>query len=110
VLLLFYSPFYDAIRCTHYAAQVACNAIGTNNNWNLIDQIYNDIFTINPIPPKSPDIINLATLIYDSQDYSLLPILADALEEQGYPVNHLRDTNMHHYRDCDLIDQILGLS
>jgi hypothetical protein len=106
----------NAAHAASYASNAASNAAfyaasyaaHTNNNWNIIEQIYNDLFTINPKPPTDQNILNLAQLIYNSQDYSLLPILADALEEQGYPANHLRDKNITHYRGCDLIDQILG--
>jgi hypothetical protein len=52
----------------------------------------------------------IARNIYDSRDFKLLPILADALEEGGYIddfiLHHARNSNQH-FRGCWLIDSIL---
>jgi hypothetical protein len=97
----------DYYVVTYAADAVHCAHGDQTTNWNIIEQIYNDLFNIHPKPPIDHNILNLAQLIYNNQDYSLLPILADALEEQGYDASHFRDKNIHHYRGCDLIDQIL---
>jgi hypothetical protein len=89
-----------------FAAFAVSQAVNYTN-WDLIKPIYQDICAIHPKPPTSPDIINLAKLIYKSQDYSLMPILGDALEEAGYmDASHCKEKQ--HYKGCSLIDLILG--
>jgi hypothetical protein len=82
----------------------------------LVKLIENDIFYEFPKPILTPDIVNLARTIYDTQDYSLMAILGDALEETGYSeVAHtrLKHYNKHglpidsHFKGCGLIDVIL---
>jgi len=66
----------------------------------------NDLLTWNNgLIPK------LARTIYDSRDFELFPILADAIEEGGCVddciLHHARE-RMEHFRGCWLIDTILG--
>ena len=55
---------------------------------------------------------DLASGMYESRDFSAMPILADALEEAGCHnaavLRHCRDSNHEHIRGCWVLDLILG--
>jgi hypothetical protein len=61
---------------------------------------------------RTPDVTALAKGITASQDFSGMPVLADALQEAGCDsndlLNHLRDTNATHVRGCWALDLVLG--
>ena len=61
---------------------------------------------------RSLDVISVAKGINASQDFSGMPVLADALQEAGCDsddiLNHLRDTNATHVRGCWALDLVLG--
>jgi hypothetical protein len=56
-------------------------------------------------------VIGLARSVYESRDYSPMPILADAPEESGCVnenvLSHCREPG-HHVRGCWVVDLILG--
>ena len=56
----------------------------------------------------------LARQMYDSRDFSAMPILADALQDAGCDnedvLNHCRDTGAKHVRGCWVVDLVLGKS
>jgi hypothetical protein len=56
--------------------------------------------------------VALARQMYDSRDFSAMPILADALQEAGCDnddvLNHCRDTDGVHVRGCWVVDLVLG--
>jgi len=58
--------------------------------------------------------LQLAQHIYDSRDFSPMPILADALQDAGCDhgdiLTHCRDANAPHVRGCWVVDLILGKS
>ncbi|MCE9565159.1 MAG: hypothetical protein K8U57_24265 [Planctomycetes bacterium] len=75
----------------------------------------------NPFRPVSfdPDwrsltVLSLAQHIYDSRDFSPMPILADALQDAGCDhadiLTHCRDANATHVRGCWVVDLVLGKS
>ena len=79
---------------------------------------FRDIFG-NPFRPVtfSPDwrtstAVALAKSMYDSRDFSAMPILADALQDAGCDsddiLNHCRDTGGVHVRGCWVVDLVLG--
>lgn len=55
---------------------------------------------------------DLARVVYDSRDFSLMPFLADALEEAGCDdgdvLSHCRDAAAAHVRGCWIVDRVLG--
>ncbi|MBA4192544.1 MAG: hypothetical protein C0467_31640 [Planctomycetaceae bacterium] len=57
-------------------------------------------------------VLALAAGIYESRDFSAMPILADALQEAGCGnddiLTHCRDANGVHVRGCWVVDLILG--
>ena len=61
---------------------------------------------------KEQAAIALARTAYDTRNFTLLPILADALEEAGcdHPdvLNHCRDPRQVHVRGCWVVDGVLG--
>jgi hypothetical protein len=66
--------------------------------------------TINPSWLTST-VLALANQMYDSRDFSAMPILADALQEAGCDnqdiLNHCRQPG-EHVRGCFLVDLLLG--
>jgi hypothetical protein len=79
-----------------------------------------DIFG-NPFRPvafdqawRSESAVALARTAYDTRNFSLLPILADALEESGCDhadiLAHCRQPDATHARGCWVVDLVLGKS
>ena len=77
-----------------------------------------DIFG-NPFRPvafadewRSSTAVALAKQMYDSRDFSAMPILADALQDAGCEdeqvLNHCRDAKQTHVRGCWVVDLVLG--
>jgi hypothetical protein len=58
--------------------------------------------------------VALATQMYDSRDFSIMPILADALQDAGCDnddiLAHCRDPQGTHVRGCWVVDLVLGKS
>jgi len=54
----------------------------------------------------------LAQQMYESREFSAMPILADALQDAGCDnedvLNHCRDPNQVHVRGCWVVDLVLG--
>jgi hypothetical protein len=63
---------------------------------------------------KSDTAVSLAKQMYESRDFSTMPILADALQDAGCDnddiLNHCRDANATHVRGCWVVDLVLGKS
>jgi hypothetical protein len=58
--------------------------------------------------------VGIAARMYESRDFSAMPILADALRDAGCEnedvLNHCRDTGARHVRGCWVVDLVLGKS
>jgi hypothetical protein len=58
----------------------------------------------------STDVVALADRVYESQDFTLLPILADALQDAGCEDDHIlahcRDPRRVHVRGCWVVDAV----
>ncbi|MBA4190361.1 MAG: hypothetical protein C0467_20430 [Planctomycetaceae bacterium] len=56
--------------------------------------------------------VSLAKHIYESRDFSAMPILADALQDADCDnddvLNHCRDPQQVHVRGCWVVDLVLG--
>ena len=54
----------------------------------------------------------MASQVYESRNFSAMPILADALQDAGCDsddiLNHLRDPHATHARGCWALDLVLG--
>jgi hypothetical protein len=63
---------------------------------------------------RSESAVALARTAYDTRNFTLLPILADALEEAGCDhtdvLTHCRDPQQVHVRGCWVVDGVLGKS
>jgi hypothetical protein len=77
-----------------------------------------DIFG-NPFRPvtfsaawRTDTAVSLARTMYESREFSAMPILADALQDAGCDntdiLDHCRDTNQVHVRGCWVVDFVLG--
>lgn len=75
----------------------------------------------NPLRPvdfssewRTTTALSLAQQMYESRDFSAMPILADALQDAGCDntdiLNHCRDANQVHVRGCWVVDVVLGKS
>ena len=57
-------------------------------------------------------VVALASGMYESRDFSAMPILADALQDAGCDsadvLEHCRDPNAVHVRGCWVVDLVLG--
>jgi hypothetical protein len=67
-------------------------------------------------PPewRTSTAVALAKQMYESRDFSAMPILADALQDAGCDnedvLNHCRDSEQAHVRGCWVVDLVLGKS
>jgi hypothetical protein len=82
-----------------------------------LSELLRDIFG-NPFRPvtfspswRTDTALSLARQIYDSRDFSAMPILADALQDAGCDnediLNHCRQVNGMHVRGCWVVDLVL---
>jgi hypothetical protein len=90
------------------------------NEWQAQCNLLRDIFG-NPFRPvaldpgwRSDTAVSLAKGIYESRDFSAMPILADALQDAGCEnddiLTHCRDESLTHVRGCWVVDLVLGKS
>jgi hypothetical protein len=83
---------------------------------NLIRDIFGNPFRPVAFEPRwrSESAVALARTAYDTRNFTLLPILADALEEAGcdHPdvLAHCRQPDAVHVRGCWVVDGVLGKS
>lgn len=81
--------------------------------YSLLDDIFGNPFRPTPLDPswQTSTVVTLAQQIYDSRDFSTMPILADALQDAGCDnaavLDHCRDAKGVHVRGCWLVDLIL---
>jgi hypothetical protein len=84
------------------------------------ERIVRDVYP-NPFRPVAFDpswltdtVVSLARGMYDSRDFSPMPVLADALQDAGcdHPdvLAHCRDPQAPHVRGCWVVDLVLGKS
>jgi hypothetical protein len=110
----------SAVRCAFAAASRPDWDAGyiTEERKQVI--LARDIFG-NPFRPLTfdPDwrtstAVAVAKQMYDSRDFSAMPILADALQDAGCEnddvLTHCRDANGVHVRGCWVVDLALGKS
>ncbi len=89
-----------------------------NRGGHRLPELLRDLFG-NPFRPAkfSPDwrtttAVAIARQMYESRDFSAMPILADALQDAGCEnddiLDHCRHENGVHVRGCWVVDHILG--
>jgi hypothetical protein len=108
------SPYDMAIAV---AASAECATNDHSKQRTIQAELIRDIFG-NPFRPVTFDTnwrtstaVALAQQMYDTRDFSTMPILADALQEVGCDnadiLDHCRGTGPH-VRGCWVVDQVLG--
>jgi hypothetical protein len=81
-------------------------------------KLLRDVFG-NPFRPVAFDpawrtetVVAMAETLYESRDFSAMPILADALQDAGCDsddvLNHCRNESQPHTRGCWVVDLVLG--
>jgi hypothetical protein len=89
----------------------------TDRAWHsqLIREIFGNPFRPVTLEPSwlTSTVVSLARQIYESRDFSAMPILADALQDAGCDneniLNHCRGGSGH-VRGCFVVDLLLGKS
>jgi hypothetical protein len=122
-----YQDFYEAFHgATDTAHTVVCAVVGRNSMGNPNGEseskqqcnLLRDIFGPLPFRPVTTDracltstVTALAAAIYETRDFTRLPILADALSDGGCDnqdiLNHCRSGG-DHTRGCWFLDLLLG--
>jgi hypothetical protein len=80
----------------------------------VLREIAGNPFGLDTFEPawRTSTTMQLARHVYESRDYSVLPILADALQDTGCDdecvLTHCRDTDITHQRGCWAVDLVLG--
>ena len=83
---------------------------------NLLRDIFGNPFRPVTFDPdwRTSTVVSIAHSMYDSRDFSPMPILADALQDAGCEhediLNHCRDPQGTHVRGCWVVDLVLGKS
>jgi hypothetical protein len=80
--------------------------------WDLMEDVLTPDAPPIPVDWLTPTVVGLARRIYDSRDFALLPVLADALEDAGCDDERLRGHlrgGGEHIRGCWALDALLGL-
>jgi hypothetical protein len=83
---------------------------------NLVNDILGNPFRPVSLAPecRTSTAVALAGQMYESRDFSAMPILADALQDAGCDneviLMHCRDAKQVHVRGCWAVDLVLGKS
>jgi hypothetical protein len=105
-------------RASHAISMVESRATTRDAEDRLQFELLRDVFG-NPFRPVSFDpewrtavVVSLARNMYDSRDFSTLPILSDALQDAGCAnediLNHCRSWGLH-VKGCWVVDLALGM-
>jgi hypothetical protein len=126
VSLLATTKHFGVERCqvvVGYCRMIALHKTDANDHPKADDvslcTILRDIFG-NPFRPVAFDpawrtdtAVSLARGMYESREFSAMPILADALQDAGCEdeqiLTHCRDASQPHVRGCWVCDLVLGL-
>jgi hypothetical protein len=93
--------------------------LGGGRHRGAVVRLIHEIFGPCPSPAFSPawrtaTAVSLAHQMYEARDFSVLPILADALQDAGCDsaeiLDHCRDPKQAHVRGCWVVDLALGKS
>jgi len=80
----------------------------------LLDILIRSLETEHQLKPehRTSDTVGLARQMYNYRDFSAMPILADALQDAGCDNEHvlsqLRNTELHWFRGCYVLDFLLN--
>jgi hypothetical protein len=111
-------PLAAARQVSAYAI-AAAEAVGKAWEERWFQAVYLCDIVGNPFRPvpfssdwRTDTVLSLARTMYESREFSAMPILADALQDAGCDstdiLNHCRDTTQPHVRGCWVTDLVLG--
>lgn len=100
-----------------YTAALCAEGVSNTKELAVHANLFRDLFG-NPFRPvafspewRTDTAIALARTMYESRDFSAMPILADALQDAGCDnddvLSHCRSANPH-ARGCWVVDEVLG--
>ena len=94
-----------------YSREMGLESMETGYSW--VHEIFGNPFRpIDFAPWRTGTAVTLARQMYESREFSAMPILADALQDAGCTnedvLNHCRDANQVHVRGCWVVDGVLG--
>jgi hypothetical protein len=117
-------PLNAAVWCATAAfsgESVACYSLATNREGGaelslaiLLRDIFGNLFRPVSFSPdwRTGTAVSLARVMYESREFSAMPILADALQDAGCDnddiLSHCRDATQLHARGCWVVDLVLG--
>ena len=89
--------------------------VGFDSDYGLLaEEIFGNPFRPVTFDPawQTDTVVSLAKGMYESRDFSAMPILADALQDAGCDnaeiLTHCRDESLTHVRGCWVVDILLG--
>jgi hypothetical protein len=105
-------------RCAAHAVELESGAAAGARERGMQSALLRDIFG-NPFRPvtfsptwRTDTAVALARQMYDTREFSAMPILADALQDAGCDsadvLSHCRDANQTHVRGCWVVDLVLS--
>jgi hypothetical protein len=108
----------SAVEASVFSAVAETGEIGNTTMYLAQAKLIRDIFG-NPFRPatcapawRTDTATALAQQMYDTRDFSPMPILADALQDAGCTnddiLHHCRDSKQVHVRGCWVVDLVLG--
>ena len=80
----------------------------------IIREVFGNLFRPVTFSPdwRTDTALSLARQMYESREFSAMPILADALQDAGcndeHILTHCRDASQIHVRGCWVVDMVLG--
>ena len=123
------SKLYDAILVSRHKLKWPVEELAKHIAWSFARargrgemavqcRLLRDVFG-NPFRPitfdpnwRTTTAVAIARGMYESRDFSAMPILADALQDAGCEnddvLNHCREANATHVRGCWVVDLVLG--
>jgi hypothetical protein len=118
------APYFRELYVANPSARSAAALIAEAGSKSPEDQgtvcaVLRDVFG-NPFRPgtvspswRTDTAVALAQQMYESREFSAMPILADALQDAGCTstetLDHCREPKVPHVRGCWVVDQVLGL-
>jgi hypothetical protein len=104
----------ESVGAAVMAAYGVADEAGNRDGITLLREMFGNPFRQPNFDPiwRTDTAVTLAKQIYESREFSALPILADALQDAGCDnepiLSHCRDTNQVHVRGCWVVDLVLG--
>jgi hypothetical protein len=112
-----YLPARGAYESAWFAQSAAgCRITERAVQSALLREIFGNPFRPVTFDPawRTDTVLALARQMYESREFSAMPILADALQDAGCDnddvLNHCRDANANHVRGCWVVDLALEKS